>query len=144
MEEIVSTEEKKTTRSFKIYNFNEAYVIPEYTLNKTHHFIEWGSNNLYPIYLLNLYNNYGSTTHKAIINKKVKLSTGYGFNEVLDPNLLQYIKKNKLEKFMRQISADFELLMVFVLRLFGTERGHLLIFTMFQYIKSEEVFRMRM
>jgi hypothetical protein len=123
MEEIVSTEEKKTTRSFKIYNFNEAYVIPEYALNKTHHFIEWGANNVYPIYLLNLYNNYGSTTHKAIINKKIKLSTGYGFAEILDQNLLQYVKKNKLEKFMRQISADFELFNGFCFEVIWNREG---------------------
>jgi len=123
MEEIVSTEENKTTRSFKIYNFNEAYVIPEYTLNKTHHFIEWGTNNVYPIYLLNLYNNYGSTTHKAIINKKIKLSTGYGFAEILDPNLLQYVKKNKLEKFTRQISADFELFNGFCFEVIWNREG---------------------
>jgi len=62
----------------KIFTFNEAYIPPVYKFEKKgdYHFISWGADNLYPVYLLELYNNYGSPLNKAIINKKTKLSAG--------------------------------------------------------------------
>jgi hypothetical protein len=102
-------QENKTTQPFRILNFNEAYVAPEYKLNPSNGFIEWGRNNEYPRFLLDLYNNYGSTTHKSIINKKVRLSTGFGIQETLNPILNSFIKKNKLEQIARKLSIDFEL-----------------------------------
>ena len=73
--------ENKTKNRVKILNFNEAYVSPEYKYNNRRNLIEWGKDNQYPIYLLNLYNAYGSTTHKSIINRKVKLTSGQGWED---------------------------------------------------------------
>jgi hypothetical protein len=94
---------------FKVFNFGKEYVAPEYKYNATHGFIEWGRDNQYPQYLLDLYNHYGSTTHKSIINKKSRLTTGYGLKDIIDTQLQEYVKKNKLEKTLRKCEIDFEI-----------------------------------
>ena len=94
---------------FKIFNFNEAYVAPTYKWNVAHNFIEWGRDNNFPFYLLNLYNNYGSSTHKSIINKKTRLTVGFGFEDIIDNRLQEFVDKNRLEKQMRAIEMDFEI-----------------------------------
>jgi len=93
----------------KVFNFNAAYVAPEYKWNKSHHFVEWGSDNKYPEYLLKLYNYYGSTTHKSIINKKVRLSSGYGLKSILNPQLKDFVDKNKLDRVISKCDVDFEI-----------------------------------
>ena len=73
----MENEIKETKQApLKIFTFNEAYIPPVYKFNKQgdYHFISWGNDNLYPVYLLELFNNYGSPLNKAIINKKTKLS----------------------------------------------------------------------
>ena len=107
--EIKEIVKNKTFSPVKIFNFNEAYKVPEYRENKSHHFVEWGSDNQYPLYILNLYNNYGSTTHKSIVDRKVRLTTGFGLNDIEDPTLQEYVNKNKMEKLLRQINSDLEL-----------------------------------
>lgn len=109
MKNNAETSIEKPLHNVKIITFNQAYVAPTYTWNKAHHFVEWGHDNKYPHYLLNLYNFYGSTTHKAAINKKVRLSTGYGLKPILNEGLRQFVKKNKLEKVLRKCDVDFEI-----------------------------------
>ena len=108
---------------FKIYNFNQAYVAPTYKWNLAAGFIEWGQDNNYPTFLLNLYNNYGSATHKSIINKKTRLTTGFGVKEVLDVRLREFIKKNKLEKQLRAIEKDFEIFNGFCFEIVWNREG---------------------
>ena len=88
----------------KIFTFNEAYQAPIYKYEKKgdFHFLSFGADNAYPLMLLELYNNYGSPLNKAIINKKVKMSAGFGFNNILDPKLKEWAKRNK-----RGTSKDF-------------------------------------
>jgi len=102
-----------------IFNFNEAYEVPIYNYVKKneYRFLSWGSDNVYPQLLLDLYENYGSPLHKAIINKKEKLISGFGFKEVLDPSLRDYIDYNDLNLLARQITRDFELFNCFAIEI---------------------------
>ena len=95
----------------KIFSFNESYIPPTYSYVKRgdFHFLSWGKDNLYPVFVLELFNNYGSPLNKAIINKKVKLSTGWGIKPIVDSTLNQWSKKNKLEHLFRYLSRDFEI-----------------------------------
>ena len=105
-----STPEVKTKASTpKIINFNQAYVAPVNKINPKKGLVEWGSDNNYPSYLLELFNFKGSTTHKSIINKKVKLSTGQGFEDVVNEELKEFMKINKFDKLARKLDFDYEI-----------------------------------
>jgi hypothetical protein len=108
---------------FKVFNFGKEYKKPEYKYNEKDNFISWGNDNEYPNYLLNLYNFYGSTTHKAIINKKTRLIAGYGFKDVIDPRLQEFIKENKLDKLGRKLSIDFEIFNGFAIEVIWSNDG---------------------
>jgi hypothetical protein len=101
--------DKQNKGIFKVFNFGEEYVAPEYKYNAAHGFIEWGHNNFYPQYLLNLYNHYGSSTHKSIINKKTRLTTGYGLKDILNPQLAEFVKQNDIEDVLKKCEVDFEI-----------------------------------
>lgn len=115
--------ENKTKNKVRILNFNEAYVQPEYKYNNKRHLIEWGKDNQYPIYLLNLYNAYGSTTHKSIINRKVKLTSGQGWDDVNNPQLEKFMKDNRLNKEVVKVSLDYELFNGFCLEVIYNKEG---------------------
>jgi len=115
--------ENEIKNRIKILNFNKAYVAPIYKYNKNRSLIEWGVNNLYPVYVLDLYNNYGSTTHKSIINRKVKLTSGQGWETVANPELERFIKENKLNKEVRKVSLDYELYNGFCLEIIYNREG---------------------
>lgn len=115
--------ENEIKNRIKIFNFSEAYTAPEYKYNNKRHLIEWGKDNQYPIYLLNLYNAYGSTTHKSIINRKVKLTSGQGWEDVSNPQLEKFMKDNKLNKEVRKVSLDYELYNGFCLEVIYNREG---------------------
>lgn len=109
----------------KIFNFTEAYVPPIYTYVKKgeYHFLSWGGDNLYPVYVLELYNNFGSSLNKAIINKKTKLTTGFGIKKIIDPLLEQWSKKNRIEHLLRYIGKDFEIYNGFCMEVIWNREG---------------------
>jgi len=72
---------------------------------------------------LDLYNAYGSTTHKSIVNRKVKLVSGEGWENVTDPKLQEFIKKNRLNKEVRKVSLDYELYNGFCLEVIYNREG---------------------
>jgi hypothetical protein len=102
-------EEKENKLMFKILQFNEAYTPPAYKYNNKLNIIEWGDKNMYPKYVLDTYNNFGSSIHKNIINKKTKLIAGKGFAKILDPALLKFVENNKLEAEVKKATLDYEL-----------------------------------
>jgi len=102
-------EEKEIKKMFKIINFNQAYEPPKISINNKRGLIEFGKDNLFPQYLLNIYNNEGSPINKSIINKKTKMVAGNGFQDILDPALKEFVKKHKLEKIMKRASLDYEI-----------------------------------
>lgn len=123
MENKIETGVISPKKTFKVFTFNEAFVAPEYKWNLNHHFVEWGVNNLYPRYLLNLYNFYGSTTHKSAINKKVRLSTGYGVKPILNESLMSFVDKNRLEEVMKRCDVDFEIFNGFCFEIIWNNEG---------------------
>lgn len=107
--EFNNIESNKTKKPFNIFTFNAAYVAPEYKWNKKNNFVEWGVDNMYPNFLLRLYNYEGSTIHKSAINKKIKLSTGYGFKDTGNPQLDEFLKRKKVKEVLKKCDADFEI-----------------------------------
>jgi hypothetical protein len=107
----------------KVFNFSQDLTQPSFKWNKGRSLIEWGDRNLYPQYILNLYNSMGSSRHKAIINKKVKLIAGNGIFEVQDEKLNTIIKNNKLEKQIKRAALDYELFNGFAFEVIWSNGG---------------------
>ena len=109
----------------KIFTFNEAYQAPTYAFQKKgeYHFISFGSDNQYPLFLLELYNNYGSPLNKAIINKKTKMTAGFGFNPLADAKLKEWTRRNNLERLFLYIAKDFFIYNGFCLEVIWTRDG---------------------
>lgn len=120
MENIENTPMKKP---FRVFNFNEAYVAPEYKWNLSIGMIEWGTNNEYPRYILDLYNNYGSTAHKSIINKKNRLTTGFGLKDISDKTLLEFTTKYDFNLLLKKCGIDFELFNGFCFEIVWNNEG---------------------
>lgn len=99
----------KATRNVKVINFNAVYEPPDYTWNKAKNMITWGKNNDYPSYLLNLYNYRGSSRHTSIINRKVRMTVGNGFNPINDMALLDFVTKNDLLEEVERADIDYEI-----------------------------------
>ena len=93
----------------KVFQFNEAYQAPIYTYQKKgdYHFLSFGADNMYPLFLLELYNNYGSPLNKAIINKKTKMTAGFGYEDIQDPKMKEWAKRNNLERLLLYLAKDF-------------------------------------
>lgn len=140
----MNKEIKKHINNFKVFNFNEAYVPPINTINVKNGFINWGNDNNYPKYLLDLYNDKGYALHKAILNKKVRLTTGNGINDVISPELASFIKKNKLEKELVKADSDLEIFNWFAFEIVYNNDGtlssikHMPVYKLRLGIKSEE------
>jgi hypothetical protein len=109
----------------KLFQFNEAYVAPIYTFQKKgdYHFLSFGADNMYPLFLLSLYNNYGSPLNKAIINKKTKMTAGFGYKEILDPKLKEWAKKNNLERLLLYLAKDFMIYGGFAVEIIWNREG---------------------
>jgi disulfide oxidoreductase YuzD len=107
----------------KVFNFSQDLTEPNFRWNKGRSLIEWGDKNLYPQYILNLFNSMGSSRHKAIINKKVKLIAGNGIFEVQDEKLNTIIKNNKLEKQIKRAALDYELFNGFAFEVIWSNGG---------------------
>jgi len=121
--EVDNTPETQTKQIFKVFNFGKEYLAPEYKFDAKDGFIHWGRDNQYPQYLLNLYNHYGSPTHKSIINKKSRLTTGYGLRDIVDTQLQNFVDKNSLEKVLRQCEIDFEIFNGFCFEIIWNNEG---------------------
>jgi len=111
--------------SVKLFQFNEAYVAPIYTFQKKgdYHFLSFGADNMYPLFLLSLYNNYGSPLNKAIINKKTKMTAGFGYKDILDPKLKEWSKKNNLERLLLYLAKDFMIYGGFAIEIIWNREG---------------------
>jgi len=80
--------------------------------------VKYGSNNLYPDFLLDLFIE-GSSTHTAIVNRKVALVSGQGFDKAQTPALQSFIANNRgsnpLGDIAKLISANYEVFNAFSL-----------------------------
>lgn len=111
--------------SVKIFQFSEAYEAPIYQFVKKGdtHFLSFGADNLYPLYLLNLYNNYGSPLNKSIINKKTKMTTGFGYRKIQDVKLQEWSKRNNLERLLLYLAKDFFIYGGFAIEIIWNREG---------------------
>lgn len=116
-------EEKEIKRMFKIINFNEAYQAPVIKINNKRGIVEFGKDNMFPQFLLDLYNHQGSPINKAIINKKAKMIAGNGFQDILDPRLKEFVKKHKLERVIKRAELDYEIYNGFALEIIYDREG---------------------
>ena len=109
----------------KLFQFNEAYVAPIYTYQKKgdYHFLSFGADNLYPLFLLELYNNYGSPLNKSIINKKTKMTAGFGYKPLADAKLNEWAKKNNLERLLLYLAKDFMIYGGFAIEVIWNREG---------------------
>ena len=126
MEASKNNEQEQTKGvSAKVFTFTEAYVAPVYTFQKKgdYHFLSFGADNLYPLLLLNLYNNYGSPLHRAIINKKTKMIAGFGYKDIQDEKLKQWAKRNNLERLLLYLAKDFMIYGGFCIEIIWNREG---------------------
>jgi hypothetical protein len=102
---------EKITNQFKILNFAKGQERPIFKEARNGHWIEYGSDNLYPQYLLDVFHN-RSNKHKAIINRKVDMTTAQGI-DYTTPELAKFIKNTwgemDVEEIAVKINYDFEI-----------------------------------
>lgn len=104
--------ENKNTNKIKILNFGIKSELPQFKINRNNKWINYGDDNLYPQYLLDVFNN-RSNKHKAIINKKVDMEVGNGID--VTSQALKKVVQNKfselnLEEISTRIAFDNEIM----------------------------------
>ncbi len=118
MEESKNTESVKSeinsgTR-VKVISFDVGYTAPVNKVNKGLGIAEWGTKtedfgkNLYPEFPLSLYNDGGSPTHKACIDKKIRFACGNGFKKVKDKKLEDFMKLMKFNRVTKEAFNSYE------------------------------------
>lgn len=145
-EKNIEIEQTQKGVSAKVFQFNEAYQAPIYKFEKKgdYHFLSFGADNLYPLFLLNLYNNYGSPLNRAIINKKTKMTAGFGYKPLTDARLLEWSRTNNLERLLLYLAKDFMIYGGFAIEVIWNREGssfnlkHLPIHTLRIGLKEEE------
>jgi hypothetical protein len=115
----MQNKDNKDKKIFDILNFSQNIELPRIKFNKGRNLVEWGSNNRYPDYLLDLYNFSGCSTHKSIINKKVKMLSGNGINS----DELSDKVKQKLENESHKLFLDQEIFNGFALEVIFANDG---------------------
>ncbi len=111
--DIIKEELSKGSR-VKVISFDIGYTAPINTVNKSRNIVEWGSKteisekNLYPEFPLSLYNDGGSPTHKACIDKKIRFGCGNGFKKVKDKKLEEFMKSMKFNRVTKEGFTAYE------------------------------------
>jgi hypothetical protein len=118
----------KLTDNMFMLTFAEAKQ-PEFMEKRGVGYIEFGSNNDYPGYLLDMYNK--SAKHNAIVRGKVNYITGNGWaTKEADPAAEMFIKKandyENLNDLTRKVSIDIEVFGGAYLELIWSEVGGML------------------
>ena len=100
------------TINFRLLDFGVTQPTPVFKESRNGDYIEYGTDNAYPQYLLDVFHN-KSNKHKAIISKKVDMTTGNGFVEAITPQLKSFIDnvygKKDLEYVATRVNYDFEI-----------------------------------
>jgi len=98
--------------NIKILNFAKGQEMPVFKENRNGLWIDYGDNNLYPQYLLDVFHN-RSNKHKAIINRKVDMTTGNGIKATTE-ELKNFIRNKWSEKDIEEIAVkinyDYEIM----------------------------------
>jgi hypothetical protein len=125
MEASKDNEKQENHNKLKIFNFNESYVAPIYKFERRgdYHFLSFGGDNQFPNMLLDIYNSYGSPLHRAIVNKKTKMISGFGYRDILDPKLKEWAKRNNLERLLMYWGKDLVLFGGFSIEIIWNREG---------------------
>jgi len=118
----------KITDNMYMLSFAEAKQ-PEFMEKRGAGYIEFGNNNDYPGYLLDMYNK--SAKHNAIVRGKVNYITGNGWaTKEADPAAEMFIKKandyENLNDLTRKVSIDIEVFGGAYLEVIWSEVGGML------------------
>lgn len=104
--------------NFRVINMAKGQELPQFRENRNGQWIDYGNDNLYPQYLLDVFH-HRSNKHKAIINRKVDMTVGGGFVQPQTPELQKFIKnpygQKDLEEISIHIDFDFEIMNGFAL-----------------------------
>jgi hypothetical protein len=125
MEASKDIEKESNGPKLKVFQFNEAYQAPTYKFERKgdYHFLSFGASNDYPNLILDMYNAYGSPLHRAIVNKKTKMTAGFGYKKIQDPKLEEWAKRNNLERLLLYIAKDFMIFGGFALEIIWNREG---------------------
>jgi len=121
---MINNDDKKRIDSF---NFNAVSIpAPLEKINRTKKWVEYGSDNLYPLYLISLSNK--SSLHAAILKQKSMLIGGGGFAKTnLSPEAMLFIKNiyndDDLDEILFKIALDLELYGGFYLNIIWSKDG---------------------
>lgn len=111
--------------NIKIINFNENVELPTFEVRREGDYVRFGSDNLYPNYLIDVYHK-RSNKHKAIINRKVDMIAGNGFASTTgDAKLFidNFWGEHSLEEILVDVALDFELFDGFALKVRWNKLG---------------------
>jgi hypothetical protein len=104
--------ENKNTFNIKVLNFAKGQELPIFKENRNGIWVDYGDNNLYPQYLLDVYHN-KSNKHKAIVNKKIMMTTGNGIQDPVSVELKKFLANQwgefDLEELSVKINYDLEI-----------------------------------
>ena len=93
-----------------IINFATNYEPPKNVYSIGKGYILWGSKNLHPNYLIDLYNYKGSVTHQSAIDRKTDLIAGRGFEHIEDETLRNLVERIKLPRQVKRAALDGEII----------------------------------
>ena len=104
----MSSEEKGF--GLRIINFAKGQSLPTFKENRNGKWVDYGSDNLYPQYLLDVYQN-RSNKHKAIISRKVQMTTGNGIKAATTRELQKFLSNQYGEYDIEELSvkANFDI-----------------------------------
>lgn len=95
-------------------------------INRTGEYIEYGDDNLYPVYLLDTFHN-KSNKHKAIISKKVDMTTGNGFETPNEPAAKTFLSNNWVDMDIDEVAVrlnyDYEIMNGFAMLIKWSKDG---------------------
>lgn len=101
-------------QNLRVINLNFSTPQPIIRNGRNKDWIMWGRDNLYPQFLVDQFHN-KSITHKQIINRKVKMIAGNGFDLPTNPSpkLLQFLAnvngELSMEKIAMKMAFDLEI-----------------------------------
>lgn len=114
-------------KMIETFNFSSVEIPePIERLSKTRGYVEWGADNLYPLYLISLSNK--SSLHSSILKQKSMLIGGQGWDKTgLSPEAVMMMRNvyndEDLDEILFKVSLDLELYGAFYLNCVWSKDG---------------------